>query len=178
MLMRFLLGGVTRPTTAAPPLPSPCIPNHRSASPHGEQGARLAGQGGVEWAEQQRELVRHKRDLGPSSPVRLPSDPLFKQQWHLNKVCVSVGRLYVCMLGVQGGRGGADMGVAAAWSAGLTGAGVVVTILDDGIQRDHPDLIRNYDPLASKDINGNDADPTPQVSVFHYNNMMMQLSVG
>ena len=58
------------------------------------------------------------------------------------------------------------MGVAAAWSAGLTGAGVVVTILDDGIQRDHPDLIRNYDPLASKDINGNDADPTPQVSVF------------
>ena len=28
--------------------------------------------------------------------------------------------------------------------------GVAVTILDDGIEKDHPDLIRNYDPLASE----------------------------
>ena len=46
---------------------------------------------------------------------------------------------------------------------GVTGKGVVVTILDDGIQHDHPDLVQNYDPKASTDINDNDDDPMPQV---------------
>jgi hypothetical protein len=27
---------------------------------------------------------------------------------------------------------------------GITGVGVVVTILDDGLEKDHPDLFRNY----------------------------------
>ncbi len=45
---------------------------------------------------------------------------------------------------------------------GYTGKGVVVTILDDGIQPNHPDLATNYDPQASYDINDNDPDPTPQ----------------
>ena len=39
---------------------------------------------------------------------------------------------------------------------------MAVTILDDGIEKDHPDLIRNYDPLASTDINDNDSDPQPR----------------
>ena len=43
-----------------------------------------------------------------------------------------------------------------------TGKDVVVTILDDGVQSNHPDLAQNYDPLASTDINGNDEDPTPR----------------
>jgi subtilisin family serine protease len=37
-----------------------------------------------------------------------------------------------------------------AWELGYTGKKVVVTILDDGIQYNHPDLSQNYDPLASK----------------------------
>ena len=28
--------------------------------------------------------------------------------------------------------------------SGMTGKGVVVSILDDGIEKDHPDLIKNY----------------------------------
>ena len=40
--------------------------------------------------------------------------------------------------------------------------GVSVTILDDGVEKDHPDLIQNYDPLASTDINDNDSDPHPR----------------
>ena len=40
--------------------------------------------------------------------------------------------------------------------------GVAVTILDDGIEKDHPDLMLNYDPLASSDINDNDSDPHPR----------------
>ena len=54
------------------------------------------------------------------------------------------------------------MNVLPAWQKGFTGKNVVVTILDDGIQANHPDLAQNYDPLASKDINGNDDDPTPR----------------
>ena len=37
-----------------------------------------------------------------------------------------------------------------------------MTILDDGVEKDHPDLIKNYDPLASTDINDNDSDPHPR----------------
>jgi furin len=45
---------------------------------------------------------------------------------------------------------------------GYTGRGIVITILDDGLEKDHPDLQANYDPLASFDINGDDADPMPR----------------
>lgn len=37
-----------------------------------------------------------------------------------------------------------DMNVIPAWREGITGKGVVVTILDDGLESDHPDLIANY----------------------------------
>lgn len=36
------------------------------------------------------------------------------------------------------------MNVSPAWQKGYTGKGVVVSILDDGIQRNHPDLDKNY----------------------------------
>ncbi|GFR96247.1 proprotein convertase subtilisin/kexin type 4 [Elysia marginata] len=36
------------------------------------------------------------------------------------------------------------MNVREAWDMGYTGKGVVVTILDDGIERDHPDLVQNF----------------------------------
>jgi hypothetical protein len=55
---------------------------------------------------------------------RFPDDPMFQEQWHLNR----------------GARGGFDMNVQPAWSRGYTGKGVVVSILDDGIQTNHPDL--------------------------------------
>jgi len=37
------------------------------------------------------------------------------------------------------------MNVAAAYQRwGVTGRGTVVSILDDGIEKDHPDLVKNY----------------------------------
>lgn len=39
---------------------------------------------------------------------------------------------------------GLDMNVQGAWAEGITGSGVVVTILDDGLEKDHPDLQKNY----------------------------------
>lgn len=34
--------------------------------------------------------------------------------------------------------------VISVWKEGITGKGVVVTILDDGLETDHPDLQQNY----------------------------------
>uniref|UniRef100_A0A665V413 Furin (paired basic amino acid cleaving enzyme) b n=1 Tax=Echeneis naucrates TaxID=173247 RepID=A0A665V413_ECHNA len=64
-----------------------------------------------------------------------PTDPDYPKQWYL---------------------------VGDAWAQGYTGRGVVVTILDDGIEKDHPDLISNYDPEASYDVNDGDTDPQPR----------------
>ncbi len=54
------------------------------------------------------------------------------------------------------------MNVREAWLLGYSGRNVSVSILDDGIQKDHLDLYLNYDPLSSTDINDHDDDPTPQ----------------
>lgn len=40
---------------------------------------------------------------------------------------------------------GNDHNVLPVWEKGLTGKGVVVTIVDDGMEHDHPDLKDNYD---------------------------------
>ena len=61
------------------------------------------------------------------------------------------------------------MNVEDAWKQGVTGKGVVVTILDDGIEKDHPDLKENYDPLASTDLNDNDSDPQPRYDFSNSN---------
>jgi len=36
------------------------------------------------------------------------------------------------------------MNVMPAWRKGYTGRGTVVSILDDGIEKDHPDIKANY----------------------------------
>ena len=62
-----------------------------------------------------------------------------------------------------------DMNVQGAWLEGVTGKGVSITILDDGVERSHPDLQANYDPLASYDVNQNDNDPTPRYDMIDSN---------
>uniref|UniRef100_A0A0K0E7I3 P/Homo B domain-containing protein n=1 Tax=Strongyloides stercoralis TaxID=6248 RepID=A0A0K0E7I3_STRER len=78
----------------------------------------------------------------PSLPF---TDPLYKEQWYL--------------IGKDGN--GYDMNIQEAWLMGYSGKNVTITILDDGIQIDHPDLLNNYDPMASIDVNDGDDNPTP-----------------
>ena len=81
------------------------------------------------------------------------TDPLFHEQWHLyNRIPMARGAHR------------RDTNVLAAWESGYTGKGVVITVVDDGLQHDHPDLIANYDPLASKDLNDGDDDPYPDAT--------------
>nr|CAG4646109.1 EOG090X02T5 [Macrothrix elegans] len=72
------------------------------------------------------------------------NDPNWSLMWYLNR-----------------GRG-LDMNVQDAWLEGITGKGLTVTILDDGLETNHPDLQRNYDHEASFDFNDNDDDPMPR----------------
>ena len=129
----------------------------------------------VEWFEQQKELHRVKRDFHPGDASDIWDD-LF-EELNSEKFNVDQGKkILVRRNGVQfsdpmflsqwflngGGRNGADMNVKPAWDRGYTGKGVVVSILDDGIQHNHPDLAANYDRFASTDINDSDTDPMPQ----------------
>ena len=68
----------------------------------------------------------------------------------------------------RGGRG-LDMNVEDAWAQGITGKGVVVSILDDGVESDHPDLAENFDKEASIDLNDNDDDPYPRYDFMNSN---------
>jgi len=42
------------------------------------------------------------------------------------------------------------MNVVSAWQLGYTGKGVVVTILDDGVEHNHTDLLINYVSSSSQ----------------------------
>ncbi|QQP56542.1 Furin-like protease 2 [Caligus rogercresseyi] len=119
----------------------------------------------VKWFEQQKEK-NDKTGFSIMEPRHKDLPP------HLGKDRASLYRgtkVTLCRSHIQlpvhlnaGARNGYDMNVKPAWERGYSGKGVVVTILDDGIQMDHPDLVANYDPRASTDINDNDADPMPQ----------------
>jgi len=97
--------------------------------------------------------------VGPL-PVRrhmtrlIPNDPLFSQQWHLRNT------------GQSGGTAGEDIRVTTAWDR-FRGSGVVIGIVDDGLQSTHPDLSGRYVSSLSYDFNGNDTNPAPGAGDDH-----------
>ncbi|XP_026786123.1 furin (paired basic amino acid cleaving enzyme) a [Pangasianodon hypophthalmus] len=118
----------------------------RSLSQHRGTHIRLHREPQVKWAEQQVVKQRKKRDIYSE-----PADPKFAQQWYLYN------------------SNHHDLNVKEAWKQGVTGQGVVVSILDDGIEKNHPDLERNYDPDASYDVNDGDPDPQPRYTQLNDN---------
>uniref|UniRef100_A0A8C8JHQ2 P/Homo B domain-containing protein n=1 Tax=Oncorhynchus tshawytscha TaxID=74940 RepID=A0A8C8JHQ2_ONCTS len=80
----------------------------------------------------------------------------------LNGCSTCLSNVLVLLSPCQSNPSQADLNAKGAWSQGYTGRGVVVTILDDGIEKDHPDLATNYDPEASYDVNDGDSDPQPR----------------
>lgn len=45
---------------------------------------------------------------------------------------------------MQNGKATPSMGVQESWDKGYTGKNVIIAIVDDGIEIDHPDLKQNY----------------------------------
>ncbi|KAJ3605763.1 hypothetical protein NHX12_027807, partial [Muraenolepis orangiensis] len=133
----------------------------RSTAANRALSERIAKETEVQWLEQQVVLRRAKRNsrasyiysidiktkhtpatsLQPGRPPALYfNDPQWNNLWYIH---------------CSGDSGGCprDMHIEEAWSRGYTGRGVVVSVLDDGLQAEHPDLKANYDPLASDDVN-------------------------
>jgi subtilisin family serine protease len=91
---------------------------------------------GVRWA--------HPDLVLPVSPRFIPDDPLYSEEWHLDNTG-------------QGGRlEGVDINAPLAWDY-ATGAGILIAVLDSGVQLDHPDL----QVVAGYDYIDKDSDPTP-----------------
>lgn len=112
-----------------------------SSSP--SRGVQLQSVGGsqIVWLEQQRAVQQHKRgDF---------TDPLVPDQWHLDN------------RGQSGGTPDVDVNILPVWNAGWTGDGVVIGVVDDGLEHAHPDLAPNYVAAGSYDFNDGDTDPNP-----------------
>ncbi|XP_043934615.1 proprotein convertase subtilisin/kexin type 6 [Protopterus annectens] len=110
----------------------------------------------VQWIEQQQVKGRVKRQVLTDLNHIHFSDPKWADMWYIH--CIEKG---------SGCR--TEMNILAAWQRGYTGKGIVVTILDDGLERNHPDLKPNYDPRASYDVNSEDDDPTPRYDISNEN---------
>lgn len=108
----------------------------------------------VVWAEQQEIKIREKRncnsvnhdyDIGYCF-----NDELWPKQWYLHDVRNNKNFSQM------------NMHITPVWDMGYTGKGIVLSVLDDGIEWNHTDLIQNYDDKASWDLNDNDPDPFPR----------------
>lgn len=83
----------------------------------------------------------------PNDPYFQPNNPGvgWQGQWHLEN---QIG-------------GNVDADVKPAWDANWTGSGVVIGIVDDCLQKSHPDLSPNFSPSLSWNFGNNTADPSP-----------------
>ncbi|XP_050162031.1 neuroendocrine convertase 1-like, partial [Myiozetetes cayanensis] len=93
---------------------------------------RLSDDERVSWAEQQYEKKRTKRATVRDSAESLFNDPMWNQQWYLQdtRINPSLPKL--------------DLHVIPVWQKGITGKGVVITVLDDGLEWNHTDIYANY----------------------------------
>jgi kexin len=82
----------------------------------------------------------------------LGSDPLFGDQWHL----YNQGQF----IGVTPGE---DINVMPVWNAGSGGQGVVVAVVDDGLEIAHPDLSANVSTTLNHNYQNNTNNPTPSI---------------
>lgn len=94
---------------------------------------------GIQWFSPEVLRKREKRDA-----IEEVVDPLYEKQWQLHDDAGSVR---------------ADL----AWKLGYTGKGVVIAIVDDGVDTKHPDIRENFLPEASYNYNRNIESPDPTV---------------
>ncbi len=80
-----------------------------------------------------------------------PNDPMYTNQWHLNST------------GQNGALSNADVNAPQAWDLTQGSATVVIAVIDEGMQTNHPDLV--YVP--GWDAVGNDSNPSPTGNENH-----------
>jgi PKD repeat protein len=93
--------------------------------------------------------------------VALNSDPLLPNQWHIQNTGQNA---FSTTLPVAGN----DMDVAGAWTAGYSGKGIKVGVVDTGLEAAHEDLAANVDLSHSVNFLTGTNDPTPTVTGFDH----------
>ena len=88
------------------------------------------------------------------TPRWIPNDPKFSDQWHLENT------------GQSGGTVGEDANLTGAWN-NYQGSGVIIGIVDDGLDWNHPDLDDYYQSTLDYDFCGDDGNPTPSSNNAH-----------
>jgi subtilisin family serine protease len=91
-----------------------------------------------------------------SSLINGISDPLVPYQWYLNNTGNDVFSSIKPTPGV-------DLNVASAWSQGITGQGVIVNVVDTGLEIAHPDLAANI-TTGSYNFDDSSSDPTNTIN--------------
>ena len=84
--------------------------------------------------------------------IDLKTDPLYQYQWHLNNTGQS-------NFATNAGTSGSDLNVDSVISGNTTGDGIVVAVVDDGLEIAHEDLVDNV-VAGSYDFVNSDNDPT------------------
>ncbi|WP_299009261.1 S8 family serine peptidase [uncultured Shewanella sp.] len=81
-------------------------------------------------------------------------DPLYKEQWHLHNTGQAA-------FATKAGKAGEDMNVSEAIANGHHGEGIVVAVVDDGLEIKHPNLQNNILTGGSYNFLTDTNDPTP-----------------
>jgi len=89
------------------------------------------------------------------NPKWTPDDSLFGDQWHLQ----NTGQ-------TNGGVSVEDVNITGAWN-NYRGSGIVIGIVDDGLDWNHADLDNYYADTLDYDFCNNDGDPTPSSNDGH-----------
>lgn len=142
---------------------------HRSKRGAHKHTNKLKNHESILWTEQQQAKSRAKRDHTDDNVDKREEniayrsanfdDPEWSNQWYLKNQNQQFKRSADRL----------DLHVPPAWALGYTGKGVVVTILDDGLEWNNTDILPNYSPEASYDLNDNDNDPTPRYDTTNEN---------
>jgi subtilisin family serine protease len=82
------------------------------------------------------------------------NDPNFGAQWHLqntgNSLLIVSSEVKIGQ--VDGATSGNDINVVSAWDGGITGNGILIQLVDDGLDFTHPDFESKYVASARSEI--------------------------
>ncbi|KAL9963153.1 hypothetical protein ACROYT_G032328 [Oculina patagonica] len=108
-----------------------------------QEAVKLALKYGFSY-DKQVEWFMHQKEKKYQLFSAKPKDPMFKDQWYIER---------------RDGSSEPTFNIISAWAANYTGKGILVAVVDDGVDGSHPELKTNYNSTASYDYVDGEAVP-------------------